>query len=124
LSRWFTAEWAEYLSAEENLPPIGGALSPADRVGLRQQLCEIFAPLTDFEERFRRTPMDPQAASRLLPFATVLKRYAVLMVGLCGGTVTPAKALEDLAALEKHLHRLPASLASYTRTVVQNELIG
>jgi hypothetical protein len=61
--------------------------------------------------------MDPQAAARLLPFATALQRYAVIMVSLCSGTATPASAAADLEALERFLYRLPASLVEYAKKV-------
>jgi hyaluronoglucosaminidase len=121
LSQWFTAEWAEYRSAEENLPPLNGPLTPAERACLRETLRGIFTPLTDFEERFRRTRMDPQAAARLLPFATVLQRYAVIMAALCSGSVTPASAAADLEALERFLYRLPASLVEYVKKLLVSE---
>lgn len=123
LARWFTAECAEYRSSEENLPPLDGVATAADRAALLGALREIAAPLCDFGRIFSRTRLDPKLASFLLPFANILQWYAMMTVDLCavmmGRAVAPPEALaifdEKFDVLDHYYFRLPASLIAYAK---------
>ncbi|MHC4886398.1 MAG: beta-N-acetylglucosaminidase domain-containing protein [Planctomycetota bacterium] len=125
LSRWFTTEWFAHpgsgcISSENNLPVLA---DQGSNESCLSEIRDILEPLQDFRERFTQTLMEPQISAVLAPYAALLGSYATAMVTFCreapGGETAGEALLAAVDRPETECFRLPASLITYARKLVQ-----
>lgn len=135
LSKWFTAEWFAregegYLSSERNLPAIDDApLNASQRVALLGAIRKALTPLCDFNQRFAMARMSPQVAAHLIVYANMLTEYAKEMTAFCdeveqGDMTAGTKLLQRVDRPETECFRLPYSLVTYARKLVERTTVA